>query len=516
MTSVSTDDPTISVVINTINRANELSRTLDSFRWQTYRDKFEVIVVNGPSTDHTQQVIDSWIPQIRAAVCPAANLSASRNIGIRISSADVVAFVDDDSIPEPEWLEQIGRAYRDPEVAAVGGRVYDHTGVQFQSEYCMVDRFGNATMAPSRPMPQRSFPSSFVFPHLLGTNSSFRRDVLIQIGGFDEEFDYYLDETDVCLRVVDKGYLIRQLDCAYVHHKFAPSAIRSEKRVLRNYYSVLKNKIYFCRKHSHDYCQPSKILEEQERFIERWRLEINSLAKNGLLTTTDAETFERDVQRAIATGHSAPIPKSPPPSICPTTQGSSILPFPTYTPKGGALTIVLVTQEYPPGQHGRIATINKDVAVALASVGHRVHVICLSSDGDRVEFDAGTWVHRLRPRNVEQPPPVLGREIPADIWNWSATALNEAQRIAAHRPIDIVEAWGSQGIAFLLDGRWPQLASLQTSLEFWLASHPELLADRKWMMLSDSSSPNSERELMQGVNEKSSANKAPSDEKLHW
>src|ERR1700740_2758955 len=94
----------ISVVISTLNRAHSLSDTLNSFRWQTYTGKFEVIVINGPSTDHTEDVLRSWAGKIKVGVCPQRNLSASRNIGIQMSSADIIAFIDDDAIPEPEWL----------------------------------------------------------------------------------------------------------------------------------------------------------------------------------------------------------------------------------------------------------------------------------------------------------------------------------------------------------------------------------------------------------------------------
>ena len=55
-------------------------------------------------------------------------------------------------------------------------------------------------------------------PHLLGCNCSFRKSALIEIGGFDEEYEYFLDETDVIFRIVDAGYLVAQLPNAFVHH----------------------------------------------------------------------------------------------------------------------------------------------------------------------------------------------------------------------------------------------------------------------------------------------------------
>ncbi len=496
--------PTISVVINTLNRAASLNRTLDSFRWQTYRGGFEIVVVNGPSTDDSQDVIDSWTPKIRAGRCPLPNLSMSRNIGICMADGDIVAFIDDDGIPEPEWLEQIAAAYDRPDVGAAGGRVFDHTGYDFQCEYCMVDRFGHATMTPSRPMPHRCFPGSFEFPHLLGTNASFRRQALLDIGGFDEEFEYFLDETDVCLRIVDAGYLIRQLDGAYVHHKFAASTVRNDKRVVRHRYPVIKNLIYFTLKHARDYFPLERIFTQQERFITSQRQDVLWCLDHGLLTPADAAAFERDVERALAVGRTRGC-QPPGPMISEASRAAlagRFVPFPTLSTDGDTLTIVLVTQDYPPNHGGGIATFNKDLATALAALGHRVHVVCQSSDIDRVDYEAGVWVHRILVRAVAQSQAAQDRKIPAQIWNWSATALAEVRRIAGHRPLDVVEApiWDAQGIAFLLEGSWPLVTSLQTSLRFFLESHSELLNDPEWMASFGSPMLAVERELMEQSN----------------
>ena len=109
------------IVINTLNRANLLPNTLKSFLHLDF-DNFEVIVVNGPSTDGTVEILEQWKDKIKIGHCPEPNLSMSRNIGIAMASGDVVLFIDDDAIPEPEWLNQIMNGFDSPEVAATGGR----------------------------------------------------------------------------------------------------------------------------------------------------------------------------------------------------------------------------------------------------------------------------------------------------------------------------------------------------------------------------------------------------------
>jgi len=91
----------VSIIINTYNRANSLSNALSSLKFLNY-SKFEVIVVNGPSTDNTGKVLKKFGNDIKIGNCSERNLSVSRNIGIGIAAGEIVAFLDDDAIPEPE------------------------------------------------------------------------------------------------------------------------------------------------------------------------------------------------------------------------------------------------------------------------------------------------------------------------------------------------------------------------------------------------------------------------------
>lgn len=491
--------PTFSIVINTFDRAASLRQTLDSLRWLKYRGDFEVIVVNGPSTDASDDVIAAWAPRIRAGRCDVANLAISRNIGICMAEGDIVAFLDDDAIPEPEWLEHVAAAYDTAEVGGAGGVVLDHTGYELQHKYCLMDRLGDADLSSPGPMAPLSFPGSARFPRLSGTNASFRRSALLAIGGFDEEYEYFLGETDVCLRLVDAGYVIRQLPQAFVHHKLAPSNLRNKNRVTRCHYSIIKNKIYFTLKHATDYFPLEKVLRHQKKFIDRERHDVRWCRQHGLLSRADAATFESDVEKAVRIGVARGI-EGPREMITAAKRARHAGTFTRFPVLAVAfpLSIVLVTEDYTPGHGGGIATFSRDLAHALAGQGHIVHVVTKSADVDRVDLESGVWVHRVLLREVERIPAAIERRVPPHIWTWSATALAEVRRIATHRSIDVVEApiRDCQGIAFLLAGEWPLVTSLQTSLRFWLGSHPERLADKAWMASFGEPMLNLESELM--------------------
>ena len=162
--------------------------------------------------------------------------------------------------------------------------------------------------------------------------------------------------------------------------------------------------------------------------------------------------------------------------------GGEFLPFETLPAQDGR-SIVLVSRDYPPGHAGGIATFTGDLARALARLGRTVHVLASCDGIDHVDFEDGVWVHRLAPRSHALPEAARAQGVPQHFWDWSKNAFDEVARIAGHRPVQVVEApiWDCQGIAFLLERRWPLVTSLQTTMHFWLDSHPDRRADAGWM-----------------------------------
>lgn len=421
----------VSVVINTYNRAESLKTTLESLYHQT-DPNFEVIVVNGPSTDNTEDIVKPYLDALKFVSCPERNLSVSRNLGIEAASGDIVAFIDDDGIADPNWIRDLIDGYDDPQVGGVGGLVYDHTGMQLQYHYSSCDRKGDTDYTIQPPFSEYNIPHADKFLYLQGTNCSFRKEYLVQIGGFDEEFEYYLDEVDVCMRIIDAGYKIKPVDNAVVHHKYMKSFLRNEKKVVLHPYSTVKNKYYFAVKNNNGVVD-DRILAS----LDQWKAEViaggNYHHAQGNMSKEELSVYQQEVTNACRDGVERGQLGTKTRQLT-TAASEQFIPFKIIKRTEKILKICYLSKEYPPENFGGIGRYTFDLATTFAAKGHEVHVITEGSVQDTVDFENGVWVHRLVSRLYAPfDSMVLG-------WNLSLQARNyfELLRIHAQSPIDIV------------------------------------------------------------------------------
>lgn len=467
----------ISLVINTYNRMHTLPNTLSGLCYLRYPE-LEVIVVDGPSTDGTSDYLQrEWAGKVRIAHCPEANLSMSRNIGIDHASGEVVAFIDDDGIPEPDWLDELARAYRDPRVGAVGGFVRDHTGVSFQTRHIVSARDGRSEVLLDDPAAvPAATPGAFKVPGMIGVNSSFRRRVLHEVGGFDQEYAYYLDETDVIFRVVDAGYQVLMQPTAEVHHKYAPSHIRNEKGVARSWTIIARSTAYFCLQNA----APGQPLDESLYTVERHRRELRDHTRwareTNLIDQQDAERLYQEIDHGMDAGiHDAFA--HPWRQLVNFNPDRPWLPFPRPRAADQRLRLALTSGLYPPRNCGGVGVIIHQMATELARQGHEVTVITCAEPGrpHTVDFEDGVWVHRLPAASshavqVAELPP-----LPPSVGQHATAVLAELERVSARRRFDCVlgTLWDLDTAAVLASRRFPVVLYLVTSYQLMLDSKPE-------------------------------------------
>jgi glycogen(starch) synthase len=454
----------ISVIIPTLNRAEALRNTLRALTLQTY-PRFEVIVVNGPSTDHTTEVLAEYSGRLRTANNPKLNLAISRNIGLSKASGEIVAFIDDDAIPYSSWLMQLAAAYDGDHVGGAGGVVFDAGGFALQFRFSVCYRTGEARHDISKPLEQYQRPGADPFLYLQGTNMSFRRRCLIEIGGFDEEFHYYFDDVDVSMRMIDRGYMLKAIDRAAVLHKYLPSYARGPQGIIRDPFVAVKNRYYFALQSARTPTEHTRTLISLRRYRETERRRARSYFEDSLIDRDQLDYHLKRIDEGVTTGLAQAKAKRRTRHEFPRHEPADFVPFIPNGPRPDRLSICFLSRELPPSEPGGVGEYPEDRAQEAARQGHEVHIITHASEESEVDFKDGVWWHRLTDLD---PWPSELLSVPLNhhlmhLWG----AYQEVCRIQELSAVDMVVAplWLCEGALCALDPRFATVLSLTTEMK---------------------------------------------------
>jgi len=236
--------PEITVVIVSRDRPSELRKVLSCLRFQDISGYEVIVVTNTPSAVEGAAA--------RLFDCDEANISVARNVGLYAAKGRFIAYCDDDALPDPSWLRHLLGPLKDSKIGGTGGFTRGRNGISLQWGGVETDLTGEAhpldIAAHSAPVVFRPSPKSA--PVLIGTNCAFRKVALQQIGGFDPAFAYYLDDSDISLRLSQAGWKLAIVPRAEVHHGFAAGPYRAQNRVPKTLNPHGKSKALFCRKHA--------------------------------------------------------------------------------------------------------------------------------------------------------------------------------------------------------------------------------------------------------------------------
>jgi glycosyltransferase involved in cell wall biosynthesis len=239
----------LAVVICSLNGEAGVHRCLDALFRQSIQSRLEIIVVDDGSTDGTSDVARAHgAIVIRHPV--NLGLAAARNSGLRAASAPIVAFLDDDCEPEPDWARQLIAGYEEG-VFGVGGPVLPQAPESFMIGYlkrhnplkplelnlAKSDKLGYRFYQYLKQQwtAQESDGQRDVYA-VVGANMSFRRQAVIDVGWFDERFRFGGEEGDLCrslARLFPSSRLVFTPEARVLHH-FEPS-LRDTLRRSRSY-----------------------------------------------------------------------------------------------------------------------------------------------------------------------------------------------------------------------------------------------------------------------------------------
>jgi GT2 family glycosyltransferase len=239
-----------SIIVATRERPRSLLRTLRAIRQLDYPN-FEVVVVGDALADDALSGAEwGWLRFVRF---DQPNLSAARNAGVAAAAGDVLAFIDDDAVPEPTWLTHHDSSLLESGATASVGFVRGPDGIRFQSRFHSIDR-------EARTHDERADGESPFVPDLpegravklIGANMAIRSDVLRALGGFDSNYHYFLEDSDISLRLSDAGHRSVVTPLAEVHHSLEPSCLRTARRAPRTLFDVGRSAAIFLRRHSRE------------------------------------------------------------------------------------------------------------------------------------------------------------------------------------------------------------------------------------------------------------------------
>ena len=207
----STASVSVSVVVCTRDRPEDLKRCLESLLLLDPAPDEILVVDNSPTTEATRDLCTEF--PVRYVLEPLPGQSRARNRGIAESVCDVVAFTDDDCVVEPAWLAGLAREFNDQRVMAVTG-VVAPVALETASQYLFEAHGGFG-----RGFRRRVFDGVHVDPSTAsgkagaGANAAFRRRVFDEIGPFSEWLGpgtpaRAADDNDMFCRILAAGHCI--------------------------------------------------------------------------------------------------------------------------------------------------------------------------------------------------------------------------------------------------------------------------------------------------------------------
>jgi len=217
--------PRVSVVVPSYERPAMLNRCLTALAAQELPGtNFEVIVVHDGPSETARKLVSQWAkklavrggPRVRYHSPAHAGPAAARNAGWRLAAADIVAFTDDDTVPDPKWLVAALAAMK-PDIDAAWGRI--------------------VVPLPKNPTDYEIDAARLSVSQFVTANCFCRKGVLERLGGFDERFEQaWREDSDLYFRLIDGGARVAHVCDAIVVHPVRPAAwgvsLKQQRKVL--------------------------------------------------------------------------------------------------------------------------------------------------------------------------------------------------------------------------------------------------------------------------------------------
>lgn len=204
--------PSVSVIIPVRNRPEEIKACLTSLQKLNYPSgKIEIIVVDDCSSDSTPEVIRKF-PVTLLALKKHRQASFCRNVAARHAKNEILAFIDSDCEADPDWLLDLTPAFREKDIAAVGGMIDSFYTINQLDRY---EKVQSSLMISSWYKRSSELDRFFYVP---SCNFLVRRDCFRELGGFKNDL-HVGEDVDLCWRIQNSGLQVDYRPVGTIFHK---------------------------------------------------------------------------------------------------------------------------------------------------------------------------------------------------------------------------------------------------------------------------------------------------------
>lgn len=235
----------VSIIISNRNGAQFLKNCLDSILREK-STQYEIIVVDDASSDASPQILQAYKSQknIRVIYLPShAGIAVARNMGAQKAVGKYLFFLDADTIIMPGWLNHITDFFLHHKKTALaqakllrkGSNHFDSAGEYISPFGFLVERSGKGKDTGQFKSPDCIFSAR-------GAAFIIRSSVFRMLCGFDKDYSFYLEDTDLSWRVWLAGYHVRFIPAVVVYHAYGTKEKGNEHYKDRQvYYTGCRN-----------------------------------------------------------------------------------------------------------------------------------------------------------------------------------------------------------------------------------------------------------------------------------
>jgi len=241
--------PRFSIIIVTWNALRHLKTFLPSVAHSRH-DNFEIILADNASTDASAKWVREQYPKVKIVSFDQNHgYCGGNNRAVPYAEGDILIFLNNDVQVDPQWLKPLDELFSsDPEVAAVQPKMRSYKNSEM-FEYAgaaggCIDRYGypfcRGRIFDTLEKDEGQYDNTTDIFWASGAAMAIRKNVFQKMGGFDEDFEFHMEEIDLCWRLWDQGYRVEACPNSLVYHLGGGSLpTQSPRKVYYNYRNSL-------------------------------------------------------------------------------------------------------------------------------------------------------------------------------------------------------------------------------------------------------------------------------------